>query len=134
MPFRSSQQRRLFFAKNRRGEISDATLERWQDETKREQKKGDLPKKLPRYAKKTAAFDVGAEDGVKEAAKGEGRAAKFLKAFGPEAGIGLATALGAGAGNVLAGKPVEGGAIVGGLAGGASMLHSYLKNRKKLKR
>lgn len=83
---------------------------------------------------KTAAFDAGAADAVEKTAKGESRATKFLKGFGPEAGIGLATALGAGAGNMLAGKPVEGGAVVGGLAGGASLLHSYLKNRKRLKR
>lgn len=84
--------------------------------------------------KKTASYDAGVVDGMEKVAKGEGRSAKFLKAFGPEAGIGLATAIGAGLGNIVAGRPVEGGAVVGGLAGGASLLHSYLKNRKKLKR
>lgn len=57
MPFQSSQQRRLFYAKRKRGEISDETITRWNAETKEQQAEGDLPKKLPRYKRpvKTAA-------------------------------------------------------------------------------
>lgn len=35
MPFKSAAQRRLFHAKMRRGEISKATVEHWEKETKR---------------------------------------------------------------------------------------------------
>ena len=45
MPFKSEAQRRLFFALERRGEISKHTLDKWQDET-RQQKKGKLPEKV----------------------------------------------------------------------------------------
>lgn len=45
MPFKSKAQRRKFYAMADRGEISDATVERWEDETP----KG---KKLPERVKK----------------------------------------------------------------------------------
>lgn len=60
MPFRSNQQRRLFYAKHRKGEISGETLKKWQDETKTQQAKGELPAKLPKYVgdmKKEAVLD-----------------------------------------------------------------------------
>lgn len=47
MPFKSEAQRRLFFAKHRRGEISKKTLDEWQDETR--------GKKLPERVEKKAA-------------------------------------------------------------------------------
>lgn len=46
MPFKSKAQRRKFYAMADRGEISDATVERWEDETP----KG---KKLPERVKKS---------------------------------------------------------------------------------
>lgn len=45
MPFVSEKQRRLFHAMSDRGEISDTTVDRWEDETP----KG---KKLPERVKK----------------------------------------------------------------------------------
>lgn len=47
MPFKSDAQRRLFYAKMGRGEISKKTVKKWEDETPK--------KKLPRYAKKKIA-------------------------------------------------------------------------------
>jgi len=47
MPFRSEAQRRLFHAKEARGEISKATVNKWESETK-----GDIPKRVE--AKKRA--------------------------------------------------------------------------------
>lgn len=58
MPFKSQAQRRLFYAKARRGEISDETLKKWNEETP----KG---KKLPDRVK-TASFDAGAAAALKK--------------------------------------------------------------------
>lgn len=41
MPFKSQAQRGLFYAKAARGEMPEATVQRWEEETKR--------KKLPEY-------------------------------------------------------------------------------------
>lgn len=43
MPFKSESQRRLFYAKMKRGEISRATVDEWEKETG--------SKKLPKYVK-----------------------------------------------------------------------------------
>lgn len=43
MPFRSESQRRLFYAKARRGEISKATVKRWEKHTPKGRK---LPKRV----------------------------------------------------------------------------------------
>jgi hypothetical protein len=51
MPFKSKAQRRKFYAMADRGEISDDTVERWEDETP----KG---KKLPERVKKSL-YDAG---------------------------------------------------------------------------
>jgi hypothetical protein len=61
MPFKSQAQRRLFFAKYRRGEISKKTLDEWQDETR--------GKKLPDRVK-SASFEAGVEDGLQKSAGG----------------------------------------------------------------
>lgn len=55
----------------------------------------------------------------------------FLAAFGPEAGIGLATGIGAGIGNAMWGKPIEGGAIMGGLTALGSVAYGAAKKKRK---
>jgi hypothetical protein len=47
MPFKSQAQRRLFYAKNKTGEISDADLSKWIDETPKGKK---LPERLTKKA------------------------------------------------------------------------------------
>jgi hypothetical protein len=46
MPFKSKAQRRKFYAMAERGEISDDTVERWEDETPKD-------KELPERVKKS---------------------------------------------------------------------------------
>ena len=50
MPFKSKAQRRKFYAMADRGEISDATVDRWEDETPKN-------KKLPERVKKSYYTD-----------------------------------------------------------------------------
>ncbi len=50
MPFKSEAQRRLFYAKAKRGEMSKATVKRWEDETPKKK----LPERLGKEAALTA--------------------------------------------------------------------------------
>lgn len=102
MPFVSSQQRRLFYAKQRRGEMSQATIDRWNEETKAQQASGELPKKLPKLVDKKASEKLkgGAIGGLLGAAAGHSLGSRFGHgAVGTVAGA----ALGAGAGSALFG-------------------------------
>jgi hypothetical protein len=47
MPFKSEAQRRYFYAANRRGEISDKDLKKWEDATPKDK---DLPERLHKKA------------------------------------------------------------------------------------
>lgn len=47
MPFKSESQRRFFYAANKRGDISDADLKKWEDETPKDKK---LPDRLEKKA------------------------------------------------------------------------------------
>ncbi len=60
MPFRSAAQRRFMFAAEARGEVPKGTARRWQKET------GKI--KLPERVEKTAAFNVGAQEGMEQCA------------------------------------------------------------------
>jgi hypothetical protein len=76
------------------------------------------------------AFDIGAADGVKLAAA-ESRGAKFRRAAGPEALMGVAGGIGAGLGAAYFDKPVEGAALASGLAALGSMAHGALKKKRR---
>ena len=56
MPFTSQKQRRLFYALKNKGEMKQSTIDRWNDETKAAQGRGDLPEKLPKYVGKQASI------------------------------------------------------------------------------
>lgn len=64
MPFRSEQQRRLFYALRRKGEMSQHTIDKWNEETKQKQD----GKPLPRRVKQAAAALVPPEE-VRAAAR-----------------------------------------------------------------
>lgn len=51
MPFKSEAQRRLFYAKSRRGEISPQTVQQWEEETQK-----DLPERIKKQAAATQSY------------------------------------------------------------------------------
>ncbi len=95
MPFKSNAQRRLFYAKERAGELPEGTAARWQKETG----KRKLPDHVPKHKKKVnpktghvthwstvssekkAAFEAGVMDGMELSSKGESPCRSYFSSW-----------------------------------------------------
>lgn len=137
MPFTSQKQRRLFYALKNKGEMKQSTIDRWNDETKAAQGRGDLPEKLPKYVDKEASIAsmIGHRYNSEQEVSGETRERlrkRFAKqaAFPPALTKSLLGAINGAVAGALIGsrrslddQTVRGmvqGALTGALAGGAA--------------
>ena len=145
MPFKSQAQRRLFYAKARRGEISQATVDRWEAHTPKGKK---LPEKAKKSSQEKAAelgafslvgrglLNIGSKFGGKawtdklnklrsRAEAGDESAQRLLSVLGMSSmmlGAGLGTAAGR-----VAGSPVLGGAVGATLGAAPSLVRGEKK-------
>lgn len=122
MPFVSSQQRRLFYAKQRQGEMSQATIDRWNAETKDQQASGDLPRKLPKRVKRAnfdpkTLFAQAMQGALAGAIAGSRRSLDDATLQGVAQGAAIG-ALGGVLGGQIQGGQGQAGALIGGAGAG----------------